>query len=1409
MAADFAADKRAVLLRQLREGKAPASIGPPPIERQPRELHAISTSELADPVLMAAAAEGRTPSAEAGDVVVFPMSHAQQRMWFLQQLEPQSGLYNVRLLRRVQGQFDTGALAAALEQVVVRHESLRTSFVQAGDVLAQVIGPPVQVPVVEIDLGDAGDDTGDVWEEAVARARQHAGRPFDLTQSPLMRVMVIHAGPDLALFCLTVHHIIVDEQSFAMLLGELREAYRRLTAGLQSQPTRPTAGHSNRLEYADFVVWQRTHLEAVLADELEWWRERMAGAPIALDLPTDHTPPAVTRHRGARVRSRLNRRLVDTLRSIAQSESCTLFTVLLAGYAALLERLSEQGEVVVGTPVSGRSTPGLDSVVGLFVNTVALRCDLTKDPTFIETVRRVRETALGAFAHQTLPFERLVEELQPERDLSRSPVFQVLFALRRQASETDLIPGLDLFTVDSDTRLAKFDLSLLCTEEEDGVRMVWEHSTELFEQTTIESLAHRFDVLLSTCVAFPDRPLSQLSLVNDSEQRTIIEEWNATASDYPATSTVVELFEAQSDRVPHAVAVSYPDREYTYAELDWRANQLAHQLRSLGVGPEVTVGIAIERSADAIVSLLAVLKAGGAYLSLDVGYPVERLSYMLADSGAKVILTTAAVRTRLPAGSATVVCVDADADARTISRHPRTRPQLAAGPGTLAYVIYTSGSTGTPKGVMVEHRSIVRLVCATNYFDDSDARAVAQVGTISFDASTFEIWAPLTHGGAVVGISREVMLSPDRFADELRTRQVRCMFLTAALFNETVSERPDAFASISNLIVGGEALDVRRVREVLQHGPPARLLNGYGPTECTTFALVEHITSCPADAPSVPIGRPIANTTCYVLDANGGLVPPEMPGELYLGGPGVARGYLNRPELTEASFVADPFGPDPGARLYRTGDRVRWLRDGSIEFLGRFDDQVKIRGFRVEPGEVEAALAAHPSVREAMIMVREDQAGGRHMAAYVGSPAREVTAGQLRTFLKQRLPDYMIPVVFVIMDVLPISASGKVDRMALARMDLDWSGDNGGYEAPAPGLEVALTEIWADALGRDHIGRHDNFFDLGGHSLMAARMIGSIERRLGRRVPLAAFFGDGVTIAGLAGVIESQAADPTRDGQRRLLVPIRSGALPALFCVHADDLSLLAARHYLPVLEPDRAVFGLRPPTVDDRSRPDRLPVFDRETSVEHLAQPLLREILRVQPQGPYFLTGYSFGALVAYELAGRLGDLGHRVAFVGLVDVMTPQLWVESVRLRSRLRHLVNARTVKAKAAGLMSAGWSRARVVLGRVEPGALRKSWVDMEGARLLGGRYQPRGLDCGLVVFTTEYSVARFGSDTLGWDRVHKGSIEAVSIPGDHNSMWIEPHVATLAAAVADRVKDAAERVARSDTTQGNQKVAKQQ
>jgi amino acid adenylation domain-containing protein len=1038
----------------------------------------------------------------------YPLSFAQERLWFLDRLWPGDAAYNLPSAMRLAGDLDLGALARTLVAIVRRHETLRTRFVEREGRPFQVVAAPWAVALPLVDLAALPATAREREAERLADAE--ALRAFDLGRGRLLRVTLLRLAAGLYVLLFNMHHIVADGWSLALLIREVGALYPALRAGAPSPL--PDLG----LQYVDYALWQREWLQGeVLERQLGYWQRQLAGAPPQLELPTDRPRPPAPSFRGGQFGCALPEEIRAGVAALGRRSGATLFMVLLAAFATLLRQLSGSEDLCVGTPVAGRHHPELEKLIGFFVNNLVLRCDLAGDPSFVALLGRVQEVALAAFDHQDLPFEKLVEELQPARSLGRQPLFQVLFGLQNTPQES--IQG--TFGVETSAQpfrnpTAKFDLSLYCREFPGGLVAAFDYATDLFDAATIAALGARFLALLAAVAADPSRRLSELPLLPPAERHQLRFEWNdGAAADGEPAGSLHGLAEAQADRTPGAVAVADGALALTYRELEERANRLARHLRRLGVGPESTVGVCTGRSAALVVALLGTLKAGGAYVALDPAYPAERLAFLSADARLSLVLTEERSQEALPAGGPRRLLLDRDRAA--VAAESAARPVGGAGPDGLAYVLYTSGSTGRPKGVAVRHAAAAaRLRWAASAFPRDALAGVLAATSINFDLSVFELFAPLAAGGAAV-LAADALHLP------------RCPAVPITLVNTVPSAAAELLrggtlpATATTVNLAGEPPGEDLVRALFATPTVARVYNLYGPSEDTTYSTWARLAPGIAGPPA--IGRPLPGTWAHVVDDRLVLVPAGAAGELCLGGVGLARGYHGRPALTAGRFVPDPFSGRAGARLYRTCDRVRRRRDGALLFLGRLDDQVKIRGFRVEPGEVAAALALHPRVRQAAVVARRFPAGDLRLVAYVVEAAGggEVVPA-LAAHLRQRLPAHLVPADLVLLAALPLLPNGKVDRGALARLEPVPGGavSRPAHVPPRTPVEEVLAGIWAEVLGVERVGADDNFFELSGHSLLATQVAYRVRQAFGVELPLRRLF-ERATLAELAREVEA------------------------------------------------------------------------------------------------------------------------------------------------------------------------------------------------------------------------------------------------------------------------------------------------
>lgn len=1294
--------------------------------------------------------------ATSDEVFVFPLSFAQQRLWFLHQMDPSNAAYNMPLAFRLSGQLDVDALQWSLDEIIRRHEILRTTF----DVLDQ---EPVQLVAatgsLTLSVTDFSSLPPPVSEsEAEMLATEETQRPFDLVSGPLIRARLMRLKANEQVLLVTMHHIISDGWSQTVLLNELGALYESAVAGRIS----PLPGLS--IQYADFAEWQRQWLQGeVLDQQLDYWRKHLSGAPPSLELPADRPRPAVQSFNGERYSFSLSRDLTARLLELSRREDATPFMTLLAPFYVLLYRYTGQADIVVGTPVANRNRQELESLIGFFVNTLALRVDLSGNPTFRELLARVREVALGAYAHQDLPFEMLVEELSPARDASRNPIFQVMFALQNTPDPAARQLELNISPVEVKTARAQFDLMLDVTADDGQFYVTLVYNTDLFDALTIQQTAERFKVLLAGVVHGAGRRISTLPLLTAPELRRLLVEWNDAGKELVDDVRIHRLFEQQVERTPEAVALVFEERRVTYEELNQQANKLAHYLLAAGVGPESFVGLMLERSPEMIVALLAILKAGGVYVPHDPAAPPARLSYMLDDARISVLVTDRRLATCLPLSrNVRVICIDDD-----IAEHSDCNPPCWTSSDNAAYVIYTSGSTGAPKGVVLAHKSVCNQIAAmAQSFDIGPESCVLQFASLGFDASVFEIFTALTTGARLCLVSRETMLSGGRLVEYAQKQNVTVAMLPPSLLALLA---PEEWPELKTAISAGE----RCPAEIAARWSRGRrFFNAYGPTETTIVVTVyEHDRVRTSDT---PIGRPVGHAQLYLLDQYLNPVPIGATGELHIGGGTVGRGYLNRPGLTAEKFIPNPFSTEPGARLYKSGDLAAYLPDGNIRFLGRRDEQLKVRGFRIEPGEIEATLKEHPAVTDAAVVADEDQ----RLVAYITGTT--VTDEELRVLVRQRLPDYMVPSFFVSLAELPLTPNGKVDRIGLRariRTRLERVAERIG---PRDSLEAELARIWEELLHVEPDVR-DNFFDLGGHSLLVISLLSRVERVTTKRLHVVDIF-QAPTIESLALLL--------RDGANRSvpepLVAIQPhGSLTPVFFVHPAGGSVGSYFSLARALGSDRPFYALEG-TLAGSTR-----------QVELVAKSYVDAIRAVQPDGPYILGGWSSGGVVAFEMARQLQACGAEVALVVLLDSMPPVTLAAadrvsllagfagnlSIPVDSVSEELLRSDT-ETQLDWLLDQA-HRSQVLPPDLGLDDLRRQFelylADIEAVR----NYLPLTASFPLLLLRAadEDEVAEH---IARWTRLSSNKLEVHKVSGDHITMMRAPHIATLAEVLRKRL-----------------------
>ncbi len=1311
-----------------------------------------------------------------------PLSFGQQRLWFLEQLEPNRSTYCIATVYRLTGSLNVTALEQSLHELIQRHEILRTTFPAVDGLPVQVISQERALTMPLINLEELLPNQREA--EAQRQAKQEAQRAFNLAQGPLFRAKLLRLTAQEHVLLLNMHHIISDGWSFDVSFRELTVLYKALASNKPSPlPKLP-------IQYADFAFWQREWIQGeFLQSQLDYWRQQLSQELSVLQLPTDRPRPPVKTYQGSHQSLELSNGLTQSLKALSQREGVTLFMTLLAAFQTLLFRYCGQSDIIIGSPIAGRNQAETNGLIGFFVNTLVLRTDHSGNPSFRELLYRVREVALGAYAHQDLPFEQLLEELQPERDLSRTPLFDVMFILQKALPQVLELPGLSLMPLQVDNGTAKFDLTLELQEIAEGIRGRFEYNTDLFDAATISRMSSHFQTLLESIVDDPHQLLYSLPLMTTTAQHQLLVEWNDTKTEYPKDKCIHQLFEDQVERTPEAIALVFEEQSLSYTELNIRANRLAHHLMAQGVRPDDRVALLMERSPALVVAILAILKAGSAYVPLHNEQPSARHARIMADAGVRLLLIDGTAEA-IAAEPLLVLSLDA-IEAEGLPEHD---PGLPVFSQQLAYVMFTSGSTGVPKGVAVTHSNIVSLAADSCWRNGTHERVLFH-SPHAFDASTYELWVPLLHGGQVV-VAPPVRLEVSSLADLIERHSVSGIFLTTALFNLLAEMQPTCLGSVGEVWTGGEAVSPLAMERVRLACPRTRIVHVYGPTETTTFACFYKVPPTERLEGTVPIGKPMEGMRAYVLDAGLQPSPVGVPGELYLAGTGLAQGYLGLPGLTSERFVADPFAAlfaDGGARMYRTGDLARWLPDGNLEYIGRVDFQVKIRGFRIEPGEIETALRGCDGIREAVVLAREDAPGEKRLVAYVTADLAANTADNtalpavLKAHLQSNLPGYMVPAAFVVLDSLPLTRNGKLDRKALPAPFLSPSSTTPQIQ-PSTSLQQDLLSLWQEVLGRSDFGISDNFFELGGHSLMAVRLLARIEQNLNQKVPLSTIFH-----APTVDKMSQFLCSTNHHSLFNSLVPIQpEGHQPPIFAIHGLGKGLEFYRPLAKELGHDYPLWGLSYGLAAPASQHG----IAIPTSIPELATHYIEEMRTLQPQGPYTLLGFSASGLVAYEMAKQLEQKGHANTRLVLIDTSHPISWKSQTKVKAK-RSLIRRACYQFSILLVdlhmleMRERWPWAKKRLGYyiakiyaiIAPGSMLKkqhteeldSYHSQPSCFRLKfyANYSPLGFQGRIILFKARYanwSILTMDkdrqSDTLGWETVSSRGVETFAINGDH-------------------------------------------
>jgi len=1303
-----------------------------------------------------------------------PLSFAQQRMWFMEQLEPGTSLYNIPWAIRLTGPLAEEALHDALDTIVTRHEVIRTTYDAPEGSPVQLIHPPCPVDWAKFDRSTLSKEHRD--SEVQGLVKEEAYRPFDLSRDLMLRARLFRLAVDDHVLLLVMHHIATDGWSTDIFLHELSVLYNAKLN--REEPELQELA----IQYADYAVWQREHLQGSTGKrDLPYWRRQLEGVS-RLNLPTDRTRAAEPDHHGASVFENLPTALADQLKRLASEENATLFMVFLAVLMVSLRRYSEQDDICVGTPIAGRTRADQENLIGFFVNMLVLREDLSSKPSFRDFLRSVRNTCLDAYDHQELPFEQLVAKLQPMRLRNQTPLFQVTLAVQHGGPHSPQFAGLTSERVPIPMELSKFDLGFSVRESTDGLVVSMAYATALFDRSTMQQMLQCFCRLCEAVVEHPEDDIDSIPLFVDHETQERMTALNRTDRPYPRESTIQQEFENQAMQSPDAIAVVFKNRRMTFRELDQQSNQLAHHLHRQGVRTQSLVGVYIERSPEMILSFLAILKAGAAYVPMDPRQPIDRLHHMIEETQLKCILTHSRVSNPLPSVSVPVLLVD-KIQARLMQESAAALLHVDAAAGGLAYVMFTSGSTGRPKGVEVTHRGVLRLVKGVEYVNLADRAHILQLASPAFDASTFEIWGALLNGGQCV-LSPKQIPSASELGRLLHDFRIDTVWLTATWFNAIVDEDPTVLSTVRQLIIGGEALSVSHVVKALQILKDTSITNGYGPTEGTTFTCCYRIpANFDPQSSSVPIGRPIANTKVYILDSHTRPTPIGVPGELCIGGDGLARGYLGDPDLTAERFISNPFSKHPGDRLYRTGDRVRLLPSGNIEYLGRLDRQLKIRGLRIEPGEIEHVLKQHPAIRDARVILRESQGVDPVLVAYV-IPAREnrIPIASLKAYASKQLPEYMVPTFYVPLVEFPLTPTGKTDLQALLTFSSNTQAEEVSSVPPRTATEKRMKELWLQILKSKKIGIHDSFFELGGHSLLAVRLIARIEKTFGCSLPLSALF-DYPTIETLSQVVLKQ--KPRLSRSTVVCLQEGDGTSP-FFCVPPAASSVNHFAQYVQALSPDIPFYGMQALGLE----PGEVP----QDSIEDIAARYIADMRAIQPNGPYFIGGRCLGGYIAFEMALQLTESGEKVALLALIDPSAPpgvrrdlRYYVRRIRYYRRRRQLIRAvlRRMRQTFGQVMRL---QVRHDLGSQRTQNIRNTF---EAHLQAQKTYAPGTYSRTITFFAPQEEYTPDGPRPL-WKNITSGGFELHLISGTHRTMSQSPHLQTLVRELENVIYEARQR-----------------
>lgn len=1309
-----------------------------------------------------------------------PLSFAQQRLWFFNQMNPESCIYNILTAIKLEGKLNVQSLEGSLNEIVERHEILRTTFEMLDGNPVQAISPRTSFNVDNVFLHrTSSSENSDELNEVIAKEARHV---FNLTTGPLLRATLVVLNQQENVLLLNMHHIISDGWSLGVLTDELVTLYNAFTAGQQSPL--PELG----IQYADYAVWQRNWLQGgSLQPQILYWKNQLHDASPVLDLPTDRPRPAVQSHLGAYHTFFISKDGTQGLKGLSQRQGCTLFMTLLALFDVLLYRYSRQDDILIGTAIANRNRVEIEKLIGFFVNTVVMRARVQSGDSFLSLLKQQREVALGAYVNQDLPFEKLVEEIQPERNLSHTPLFQVLLVLQNAAAEELRLPGLSVKSLDRQTQTSAFDMTMIVIEKAEGLSCRVEYNADLFDEATIVRMGGHFRRLAEEAVSQPDLRVIEMGMLREEERNQLLYEFNRTEREYPRRSSIQEIFRRQAMRLSEKVALSEGDRQLTYGELDRAANRLASYLVDRGVEVETFVGLCMERSIEMIIAMLGVLRAGGAYVPLDPTYPRQRLEFMLEDAKPNVIICQEHLLEVVPGDKARIKKFEEMWE--EASRYEGGEIPVEIDAECLAYVMYTSGSTGKPKGVSIPHRAVLWLVNSMDEVRVNERSIVGHGSNTAFDAATFEIWMALLLGGQVEVIRKQTLIDGAALKEYVEERAIEVLYLTAALFAQVASQEPGAFSKLGCVLYGGEAVDPRWAREVLKAGGPDRLLHLMGTTETTVFSSWHVVKEVRADAKRLSMGAAMPNVKYYVLDEEMEPVAIGVGGELFLGGDGEGRGYLNRPDLTAERFIPNPYCEEPGKRMYATGDIIRMDERGAIEFVTRKDQQVKMRGYRIELGEIEAEVRKQEGVRESVVILHEGEQAGKRLVCYVVEKQRgTVNKKAMKAGLRKSLPDYMVPAIYEVIEEIPLTANGKVDKVKLPRVEPGHRSSQEDLIGPRDNIELQLIQIWEKILGASYIAVTDNFFDLGGHSLSALGLKYEIQTTFKYELSLNSLF-QSPTIEHIAQLIRSS----ERTSRSSPLVALRStGSRPPFYCVHPSGGSVLCYLDLARSLGADQPFYGLQSPGLEGEG--------DGYTSIEDMAAHYIQEIRTLQPEGPYFLGGWSLGGVVAFEMAHQLKGLGKQVALLALIDSYTPRndhdigrlekdseligMFLRDFRGRLGKETTESYDDLKGKDIDWLLEYLLSEAKLLGVLPPDAGIEQvtrLLDVFKANMKALKtYRPKAYFDRITLFRAETSSRTLVTDnTSGWGELTDTPIEVHLIPGNHYSMVVRPNVRVLA------------------------------